>query len=399
MMASPPAHSIAGAPAAQLDLPDEIMEEIFVRLDASEDLARASAACTTFYRIVSARRFLRRYRSLHAPPLLGVIAADLGKFYPAEPPHRSAPAGRAVARATDFTFSFLPKPNFWRTRDGRVILSASASSASLEGLVLVVCDPLHRRYVEIPPIPGDLVACVRHLDSLEMEFEPFLAPPNEEENESSSFRVICNVMSAKEVVTFIFSSATKQWRHVTGIILTHGGVDATASPRLFVRHYAHNCFYWMHPYNKNLLALDMGEMKFSFIGLPPKIIRLGPPLHVLKYAIVELGESRLGFLTLGHSYYGLGLELYLRDSGADAQEWRHSKTIPMPNYNGCHIVAATEGYVLILQAVSSLYFTGPQYFTLELKTMQIERMCSMYSRSLHHKLYANFPPPLSPPSI
>ncbi|CAN6352338.1 unnamed protein product [Urochloa humidicola] len=403
-MASPTAHSIAGAPAAPPDLPDEIVEEIILRLDSVADLAHASAACTTFRRVVSARRFLRRYRSLHSPPVLGIIVAESGVFYPAEPPHRSAPAARAVARAADFTFSFLPKPNRWRTRDvrdGRVLLSAPASS--LEGLVLVVCDPLHRRYVEIPPpppppppIPGDLVACMRHY--AELEFEHFLAPANEEEKGSSSFRVICNVVSAKEAVTFIFSSATEQWQHVTGIILTHGDVDATASPRLFVRHYAHNCFYWMHPYRRNLLVLDMVEMELSFVSLPPKILGHGPPLQILKHAIVELRERRLGFLTLGHSY-GLGLDIYLRDNGADAQEWRHSKTIPVPNYQGCLIVAATEGYVLILEAFSSSYFLGPQYFTLELKTMRIERMCTMNSRILRHELYANFPPPLSPPSI
>ncbi|CAN6329829.1 unnamed protein product [Urochloa humidicola] len=154
MASSPAARRIAGARAAQTDLPDEILEDIFVRLDSVADLARASAACTTFRRVVSTRPFLRRYRSLHAPPVVGGIFAERGKFYPAEPPHRSAPAAGAVARAADFTFSFLPKRNRWRTldvRDGRVLLSAYASTSSPKDLV--ICDPLHRRYVLSPLSP------------------------------------------------------------------------------------------------------------------------------------------------------------------------------------------------------------------------------------------------------
>ncbi|RCV19446.1 hypothetical protein SETIT_3G385300v2, partial [Setaria italica] len=353
-------------------LPDEILEDIFIRLDSAADLARANAACTTFHRVVSARRFLRRYRSLHAPPVLGSIVSKVGKFHPAEPAHRSAPAARAVARAAVFTFSFLPKPNRWRTRDvrdGRVLLAASASS--LEDLV--VCDPLHRRYVEIPPMPIDLLACIPPVpgDLDVLEFEPFLAPASEEEE--SSFRVICNV--------------------VTGFFSSSG--NGTIGSEMSVRYYARSCFYWTHPFRKNLLVLDTGEMKFSFVDLLPK--SLGTPLQhlALKHAVVELGEGRLGLLTLGSD----GLELYLRDNGADAQEWRHSKTVPMPKDRWCIIIGATEGYVLILQTGSSPHMPDPQYFTLELKTMMIERLSKMCSRISHHHLYANFPPPLSPPNI
>jgi hypothetical protein len=50
-------------------LPDELLEDIFLRLDDAADLARASAACTSFRRVVSSRRF----RSLHTPPVLGFL--------------------------------------------------------------------------------------------------------------------------------------------------------------------------------------------------------------------------------------------------------------------------------------------------------------------------------------
>ncbi|CAD6267525.1 unnamed protein product [Miscanthus lutarioriparius] len=66
----------AGGPAAQTVLPDEIWEEILLRLDAAADLARASAACSSFRRIVSEPRFLRRFRPLRSPAVLGFITGE-----------------------------------------------------------------------------------------------------------------------------------------------------------------------------------------------------------------------------------------------------------------------------------------------------------------------------------
>ncbi|CAL4891042.1 unnamed protein product [Urochloa decumbens] len=312
MASSPAARRIAGARAAQPNLPDEILEDIFIRLDSTADLARACAVCTTFRRVVSARPFLRRYRSLHAPPVLGGILAEYGEFYPADSPHRSARAAAAVARAAGFTFSFLPKRNRWRTRDvrdGRVLLSAYASASSLEDLV--VRDPLHRRYVLIPSIPSDQMPSRRHFGD-KQDFEPFLAPASEEEKESSSFRAICNMLSENKVVTFVFSSITGQLQKVTEI---RGFLSIR--PELFMRHYAGKCFYWTHPYRSKLLMLDMVRMKFSLVNLPPD--PPGRPWRCgMMYAIVEF-EGRLGFLALDNGM----LELYLRDDGVDADEWRH----------------------------------------------------------------------------
>ncbi|CAN6334968.1 unnamed protein product [Urochloa humidicola] len=121
------------APAAVLTeppLPDEVMEDIFLRLDDAADLARAFATCTSFRRVVRGRRFLHRFRSLHPPPVLCLGGlnqpAAHGCFRPVESPHRSTSAARALVQAADFTFSFLPDPKSWfirDARDGRVLLS------------------------------------------------------------------------------------------------------------------------------------------------------------------------------------------------------------------------------------------------------------------------------------
>nr|TKW29531.1 hypothetical protein SEVIR_3G401600v2 [Setaria viridis] len=305
----------AGAPAAKPGLPDEILEDIFIRLDSAADLARANAACTTFHRVVTARRFLRRYRSLHSPPVLGGIVAEIGIFHPAEPPHRSASAAGAVARAADFTFSLLPKPNRWRTRDvrdGRVLLSAPAPAPASSLEDLVVCDPLHRRHVLIPSIPGDQVASARYFDYDKQEFEPFLSPASEEEKESSSNRAMCNVLSNNKVVTFVFSSVTGQWQRVAE---TSG--FGSINPELFVRHCVRRC--------------STGRIHTR--------TSCSPWCSGMLHAIVEFEEGKVGFLALDIGT----LELYLRDDGVDADEWRHGKTIPLPQY-GClwYILGATE---------------------------------------------------------
>ncbi|KAJ1266351.1 hypothetical protein BS78_08G144300 [Paspalum vaginatum] len=159
-MSSSAARQVAAvSPASQpVFFPDEILEEIFLRLDAAADVARASAACTTFRRVVSERRFRRRFRSLHPPPILEPNAP--GVFRPFKPPHGSAPAARAFAQAADFTFSFIDTPRSWQVsdaRDGRVLLYRRAkTAAAFPGLM--VCDPLHRRYIQLPAIPDAATA-------------------------------------------------------------------------------------------------------------------------------------------------------------------------------------------------------------------------------------------------
>ncbi|KAJ1266326.1 hypothetical protein BS78_08G142300 [Paspalum vaginatum] len=144
-MSAAAARQVVRAPASQPVFPEEILEEIFIRLDTAADVARASAACTTFHRVVSARRFRRRFRSLHPPPILGFLESLApGAFHPAEPPHGSSPAARALAQAADFSFSFIDAPDSWQVRDGRVLLYRHLNTNAVNA-DLMVCDPLHRR--------------------------------------------------------------------------------------------------------------------------------------------------------------------------------------------------------------------------------------------------------------
>ncbi|KAI4972989.1 hypothetical protein ZWY2020_008363 [Hordeum vulgare] len=118
-----------------IPIPDELLEEIFLRLPSLDMLACASATCTSFCRVIKGRPFRRRFRELHRPPLLGFM--DAAGFQPAQAPHTSAPlAGTLGPCVADFSFipavasssSYVPLDKEgprWRPRDargGRVLL-------------------------------------------------------------------------------------------------------------------------------------------------------------------------------------------------------------------------------------------------------------------------------------
>uniref|UniRef100_A0ACD5XPH2 Uncharacterized protein n=2 Tax=Avena sativa TaxID=4498 RepID=A0ACD5XPH2_AVESA len=219
-------------------LVEDLLEEIFLRLPTPAALARASTACPRFRRIITHGSFLRRYRKLHPPPLLGFVGES--GFHPAEAPHPSAPLARALADAADFTYSFVPEPRegHWKPidiRDGRVLLLGSRSGYMFS---LAVCDPLSRRYVLIPPMPEDLAVPEEKL----LQIKSMLAPIGEDDDEMS-FKVIYLAFHRSQLVAFVFSS-------MTGHCHLHGYV------------------YWTGLWSERdkLLVLDTRGMEFSTVN-------------------------------------------------------------------------------------------------------------------------------------
>ncbi|CAL4905197.1 unnamed protein product [Urochloa decumbens] len=405
------------AAAAQPDLPVDLMEEILLRVGNATDLIRASTACTSFHRIISNGCFLRRFRSLHRPPILGILAGFYRNdgeisFYPARPPHSSASAARALTQAADFSVDSLRDPtHYWRicdARDGRVLLSrrdarAIRSLFILEYLILMVYDPLHRRQVQIPPIPHDLLAAVGHGDDWHwQEFDPFLVPVAAAGMDDLSFQVMCNVLSEHKVETFLYSSVTEEWRGMASSSIT--SCKSMKFPSLVERSYARGCFYWVAYTETVMLMLDMREMKFSIIDLPAGS----------KYrhkTIVEVMEDRIGLLIIvGENT----LHLYsktLPDIGIGAKEWRHDHTIRLcDDYEWSLSGGAVEGHAF-LYGIPLYEFEvwescendkeppNAHCFTVELETLLVEELCVLKFDAHPHFLYASLPPPFASPSI
>ncbi|KAJ1255633.1 hypothetical protein BS78_K178400 [Paspalum vaginatum] len=384
--------SEAGDPPSLPVLPDEVLGDIFLCLEAANDLARVSSACKSFRRVVCDPQFLRRFRFLHPPPVLGFFGSwESGGFHHAEPPHRSASAARAIAQATDFACSFLPNPGTWKIRDasdGRLLLCSRPADTKTAFMDLVVCDPLHRRYVRIPPIPKDLASssCLGPLS--------LLAASGVEEEESPLGVICMDKQLGGKVSAFVFSSATGKWRGITfegwrG----NGGVILTCC-----RYYAPRSLCWKSEAFSCVFMLDACKMEFS-------VVRIRRPLHYRQCAIVEAEEGRLGLLTLD----GCILDLYCKareDNGVGSEEWKHERTIPLPNSGeyAFGFSGAGEGYILLeaipLGFASTLQCrVGLHYFILKLKTFLVERLCVSGRHIDSACLYANFLPPLSLPVV
>ncbi|KAF7087991.1 hypothetical protein CFC21_091150 [Triticum aestivum] len=365
---------------ATLPIPDELVAEIFLLLPPT-DLVRASAACASFYRLVASRSFLRRFRKLHPPPLLGFL--DDRVFHPVTPPYPSASAANAVALAADFSFSFLPGPaRDWEVldvRDGRVLLKRPGRQHP----EMVVCDPLYRRYLLLPLFPDDLAASLEGPSAIKWR-ESFLVPAGDEEAataEETSFRVIWMAQCKFRLFTFVFSSRTGQWGAVPSPSwsdLFAGLPSLEMATPLNTRQYAYGCFYWMAGYmaEAKMLVLDTWRMEFSVAESPPDGFAM---------AMVEAGEGRAGVFV--HAHVGSKFSYSIRQNdGGSLSQWQEKKTVSL-GY-GYYIMGSTERYLFLYQLQSPL--PNPGVFTLDVQTFQLERVCGQH---LGHA-YSNFPPSL-----
>ncbi|CAM0947929.1 unnamed protein product [Alopecurus aequalis] len=326
---------------ASLPIPDELMAEILLRLPTTADLARASAAGVSFRRVATDRPFLRRYRKLHAAPLLGFLDRETQVFHPAVPPHPSAPGASAAALAADFSFTFLPAPaGDWLVRDirdGRLLLVFPE---------LVVCDPLHRRHLLLPPIPAHLAATVE--DPLwrtrHRYCETFLAP---------------------------------RWRR------RGGGIGLTI---FSCRQYAYGCLYWVS--EEWLLVLDTQKMEFSIAEPPPE----AKGLHMF---IVEAGQGRIGMFVrpIYANYVNYTMR---RNNCGSSSQWQFEKTVSLDSR---YFLIGSAGRHLFLYQCESLSI-DPGCFLLDVKTFQIERVFVSKPCTPVLHAYSNFPPSLlSTPTV
>ncbi|CAN6199388.1 unnamed protein product [Urochloa humidicola] len=397
-------------------LTDDLLSDIFLRLREPVDLLRTSAACVPFRRLVTDRAFLRRFRALHPAPLLGFL--DHNGFHPALPPHASAPAARAVSLAADFSFSFLPASSTgpgWvvrDVRDGRVLLDRAAEEPSIFFTEIAVCDPLHQRCVLLPPIPDDLAAAVDH--PLRVDFdrwcESFLAPSGlGDPDDEASFGVIWMAQCKAKLVAFAFSSSTGEWRAVASLAwrdLMSALVVSTRSPAFSRRQYARGCFYWVMDLWQKFLVLDTGRMEFSIADLPAAC-------HRRHIAIVEAGEGRVGMFVLCDKVAdgAVSLNYTIRQDDANgSSHWKMEKTIPLDPAFRYYIRGATERCILLLRFPEHLTsarvhvslsaeMEDLECFSIDVRTLQLERVCQLKHHIRDAYIYTNFPPSFSPQSI
>jgi hypothetical protein len=123
-------------------------------------------------------------------------------------------------------------------------------------------------------------------------------------------------------------------------------------------------------------------MEFSITELPPRA------REWKQIAIVEAGEGRPGMFALA-DHTSSDLYYTIRQNNL----WQAEKTISLGGDARLHcFTGATERYLLLARDY--------QPFTLDMKTLQLERMCELKLWSFFELLYTNFPPSfLSLPTV
>uniref|UniRef100_A0ACD5V6F1 Uncharacterized protein n=1 Tax=Avena sativa TaxID=4498 RepID=A0ACD5V6F1_AVESA len=426
-------------------LVDEILEEIFLRLPTPAALARASTASPRFGRIITERSFLRRFRKRHPPPLLGF--ADGKGFHPAQAPHPSSALASALAAAADFTYSFVPKPSKggWMpsdVRDGRVLLEED-SPGWKKFSNLAVCDPLSRRHRLLPPVPEELTGARKEHPC---EIIPILAPIGEEDEDQTSFKVICMANYETELVAFVFSSLTEQWCIAASPSWSSLGMVRPLGPRMLSFYVCRGfssldnvrgCFYWASPWMDKLLLLNTKRMEFSIVNnrtgyhlhlrsLPCQADEVlarndmawpGQARSLPRIIVGKEGAIEMFSLVGDHSPHG-SFNLYHTTQQNDCESskgWQLENIIPLPSQYDYFTLGAAEGFLflgattedqLYIEDHSPVWLSKTDwdvdYFSLDVKTSELAKVCRrkrQFFHSEHVYWYFGFPPSLSKPSI
>uniref|UniRef100_A0A453TDH6 F-box domain-containing protein n=1 Tax=Aegilops tauschii subsp. strangulata TaxID=200361 RepID=A0A453TDH6_AEGTS len=440
------------AAPASIPVPDELLEEIFIRLPTLNALALASGACTSFRRVIKARAFRRRFRALHRPPLLGFM--DVAGFHPSQAPHPSAPMPwpwpPTPLISPSSRPSFLLPPTASRvtttTRKapaGAPATSATAASSSIgdpsthvpstcgptaktlpavrdkpennkrsnrhrcnaADFHLAVCDPLSSRYVLLPTIPEDLAAGPQ--DSL-WAFEPVLAPATGDDGEDEPVKVICFARYMTKLVLFVFSSTTRQWSMVESPSFPFlKRLDLDMSCFDCVR----GCFYWTEPYDwgDHLMVLDTRTMSFSTVDLLTGCHEELRDLHDPSFrpwrlnAVVAGRQGALEMFSLVCQHGSFAL--YHTSLQNNSQEWKLEKIINLPEqYHDYSIstVGAAEGFLFFQGAPEGNPIEHVDCYSMEVKTYEMTMVCSKLVDFSNRKLalpYFIFPTVLSEPTI
>ncbi|KAK3145176.1 hypothetical protein QOZ80_4AG0324600 [Eleusine coracana subsp. coracana] len=404
-------------------LADDVLAEILLRLPSPEDLVRASASCASFRRVASTPRFLRRFRALHAPPPLGAFCCcpdGSAGFYPALPPHCSAPAATALAHTADFSFAFLPPPcDAWLVRDcrdGRFLLDR-ALEGSTAFTEVAVCDPLFLRYILLPPIPDDLAVSVENpyvqrggdgeLQSRSSEI--FLASHGDGSisDDEPPFTVIWMACCRGKLVAFCFASASQQWRELSPPEHYALSTRRVMGVRLGQRNHAHGCFYWMVALTRRWLVLDTQKMEFSIVDISP-VLSGRAMMFSNQITTLESRDGKTSVVVSDVFRPDKRCVLYFYSFTYFSDQWQLLNRIFLPEewgYRFRGIIGAAEGYLFIKldhakENLQDQIERNVEYFWLDVKTMQLGSFCRTTSLTVNEAyLYCGFAPSLSLPSM
>ncbi|KAG0547784.1 hypothetical protein BDA96_01G110100 [Sorghum bicolor] len=228
------------AAAAAAALPDDMLLEVFKRLPPPRDVVRCAAVCRRWRRVVSGAGaaclprppthfgFFRNYGPSPLPPFVPTagLSLDIG-FLPVPPA-----CGAVLVDA----------------RNRRLLLRELGPGYPRE-LRLLVCSPLEKMYVRVPPlfIAGHRVACC------------VLVP-----GEGVAFRVVVVLFGTdpNHFEVLIYSSVSSAWESATGPV--HRNLVPRQGPSVVVG----DVMYKLQAEDKYIMVVDVVKMTLSAVSLP-----------------------------------------------------------------------------------------------------------------------------------
>ncbi|CAN6338727.1 unnamed protein product [Urochloa humidicola] len=237
---------------------------VLERVDSHVSLVRAAAVCRRWRRAVADAAFLRRYRSLHAPPAAGYFhnptapwGAD-GKlgyspvFVPSSPP---------IVDARYLSLDFLPGgAESWSVCDSRgsllVLMDTRYNGRALPDFA--VCEPLTQRYDMIPPRPSSGVWGPLLLDGEADEVGGRIS--------MSNFRLICIFDCNGVTLTSIFTAGSS-WSE-KNIDPMAPGIRPDFQPPTILGRASGSWYFYMKNGSRTLIRLDGSTGVFSSSVLP-----------------------------------------------------------------------------------------------------------------------------------
>ncbi|CAL4891388.1 unnamed protein product [Urochloa decumbens] len=242
---------------------EDALSLILERVESHVSLVRAAAVCRRWRRAVADAAFLRRYRSLHAPPAAGYyhnptapwgVDGKLGYspvFVPSSPP---------IVDVRHLSLDFLPGgAESWSVQDSRgsllVLMDTRYHGRALPDLA--ICEPLTRSFHMIPPPPGSDCWGSILLDSEVNEVGGRIS--------MSNFRLLC-INGVTLTSTSIFTAGSS-WSEMNIDPMAPGIGPDFRHPAILGRA-SGSWYFYIRDGSRTLIGLDGSTGVFSSSVLP-----------------------------------------------------------------------------------------------------------------------------------
>ncbi|CAL4898291.1 unnamed protein product [Urochloa decumbens] len=372
-----------------MDMNDDILGLVLERVGSHVSLIRAAAVCRRWRRGVADAGFLRRFRSLHAPPVAGYYrdgdGGGGGRFRVAPVFVPSLPS---MVDARHFSLDFLPGgAGSWDILDSRgslLLMHRWGSGPAFPDVV--VCEPLTRRSVAIcPPANFSDGSCFL--------MESFLVDGYTNKAGGricmTNFRVRCVLYSVGHTQTAMFTISGD-----TGLLWSEKTIDHSA-PQFGFSHslgHAGGSWYFYVKGCRTLIVLDGSTGDFSSSVLSPLE---DWDLHTCIYNFF-VTNGRDGMPRIITVIYDT-MKVFVKLDGC---EWALEKTVllseatqGLPGYQPCffnrpqNVLMRSEGFVVL-----SPEDGGPWPFSINLETMEVAP--AAYMGLMNYRCELPWPPAL-----